>query len=111
MNLNLDEDIIDEIGEYIGFEMWNNRDKTKEYDFPSAREDHICLPGEKFVYGKIIYFKETPLLVFKYKGFYHGVKSLYILNLITIKPTKKSKIQKLLSTELCEKIQMIDIKK
>jgi DNA phosphorothioation-dependent restriction protein DptG len=55
----LNEELIDKIGEYIGFEMWNNRDKTKEYT----------------------------------------------LNLITMKPTKNSNIQKCLSTELCEKIK------
>ena len=34
----LDEDLIDEIGEYLGFVMWNKRDETKEYDFPGERE-------------------------------------------------------------------------
>ena len=101
----LDEDLIDEIGEYIGFDMWNKRDKSKKYDFPGARDDN-CLAGDKFVHGNIIIFNETPLLVYKHRGFFHGVKSLYTLNLITIRPTKNSYIKHLLSPELCEKIKI-----
>jgi hypothetical protein len=40
-------------------------------------------------------------------GWFHGSKSLYTLNLSTLKPTKNSKIQKLLSRELIEKIKYI----
>jgi len=100
----LDNELMDEIGYYLGFDMWNNRDKTKEYDFPSAREN--CLAGDAFVEGKTIVYHQTPLLVYKSAKCFHGFKSLYTLNLLTIKPTKTSNIQKVLSPELVEKIKI-----
>jgi len=101
----LDKDLIDEIGEYLGFIMWNKRDETKQYDFPNAREEN-CIPGDVFVEGNIIIYKNIPLLVYQNKGCFHRYKSLYTLNLLTIKPTKYSKIQKLLSPELFENIKI-----
>ena len=100
----LDNELIDEIGQYLGFSMWNKRDETKEYDFPNAREN--CLAGDAFVEGKTIVYNQTPLLVYKSAGCFHGFKSLYTLNLLTIKPTKTSKNQKVLSPELVEKIKI-----
>jgi hypothetical protein len=100
----LSEDLIDEIGEYLGFEMWNKRDKSKEYDFPNAREEN-CSPGDVFVEGNIIIYNNTRLLVYKSKNCFNSFNSLYTLNLSTIKPTKKSKNQQLLSIELIEKIK------
>ena len=100
----LDKNLIDEIGEYLGFEMWSKMDETKEYDFPNAREAN-CLPGDEFVEGNIIIYNKTPLLVYKNKGCFHTFNSLYTLNLSTIKPTKNSKNQKLLSSALIEKIK------
>ena len=79
-NNMLDKDLIDEIGEYLGFVMWNKRDETKQYDFPNAREEEICIPGDKFVEGNIIIYNNTPLLVYKNKGCFHGFKTLYTLN-------------------------------
>ena len=106
MHINmLDEDLIDDIGEYLGFVMWNQRDETKEYDFPGEREEN-CLRGDNFVEGNIIIYNKTPLLVYKNKGGFHTFKSLYTLNLLTIKPTKNSEIKKLLSPELIEKIKI-----
>jgi hypothetical protein len=99
-----DEELIDEIGQYIGFTMWNNRDKSKEYDFPGSREEH-CSHGDKYIEGNIIIFKSTPLLVYKNKNCFHGFKTLYTLNLLTIKPTKNSHIKTILSQELVEKIK------
>jgi len=101
----LDNDLIDEVGEYLGFAMWNKRDKTKEYDFPNSREGN-CFPGDEFAEGNIIIYNNIPLLVYKNKGCFHTFKSLYTLNLSTIKPTKQSKIQKLLSPNLIEKIKI-----
>ena len=101
----LDNNLIDEVGEYLGFAMWNKRDKTKEYDFPGSREGN-CLPGDEFAEGNIIIYNNIPLLVYKNKGCFHTFKSLYTLNLSTIKPTKQSKIQKLLSPNLIEKIKI-----
>lgn len=104
--LKLDENLIDEIGEYLGLEMWNKRDKTKEYDFQGAREEK-CLPGDGFVEGNIIKYNGIRLLVYQNMGCSHGSKSLYTLNLSTLNPTKNSKIQKLLSRQLFEKIKYI----
>jgi len=101
----LDKDLIDEIGEYLGFVMWNKRDKTTQYDFPNSREEN-CIPGDQFVEGNIIIYNKIPLLVYKHKGCFHTFKSLYTLNLSTLKPTKNSKIQKLLSHELLENIKI-----
>ena len=60
----LDNNLIDEVGEYLGFAMWNKRDKTKEYDFPGSREGN-CLPGDEFAEGNIIIYNNIPLLVYK----------------------------------------------
>lgn len=101
----LGEELIDEIGEYLGFVMWNKRDKSKEYDFSNAREEK-CLFGDIFVDGNIIIYNHTPLLVYKNKNCFHNFKSLYTLNLSTIKPTKNSKTQTIISQELVEKIKI-----
>ena len=60
----LGEELIDEIGEYLGFVMWNKRDKGKVYDLLNAREEN-CFPGDAFIEGNIIIFNNTPLLVIK----------------------------------------------
>lgn len=88
--------LIDEIGEYVGFKMWSKRDDSKEYDFPNQRGDN-CLAGDDFLEGNVIVFNRVPLLVFKHAGCVHGFKSVYILNLITVKPTAQSRIKKVLS--------------
>lgn len=75
--------MIDEIGESLGFEMWNKRDKTKEYDLAGAREDD-CLAGDNFVEG----------IESNNRGYMNNShQSLYTLNLKTLKPTQNSKKQ------------------
>ena len=103
----LDKDLIDEIGEYLGFEMWNKRDISKEYDFQNERSDDniTYYMGDKYITGNIIYNK-IPLLVYKNAGCFHSFKSLYTLNLLTLKPTKNSLNKTLLSKELIEKIKI-----
>jgi len=101
----LGEELIDEIGKYLGFVMWNKRDKSKEYDFPNAKEEN-SLSGDIFVEGNIIIYNNTPLLVYKKKNGFHNFNSLYTLNLFTIKPTKNSKTQTIISQELVEKIKI-----
>jgi hypothetical protein len=44
----LPPELIDEIGEYVGFKMWSKRDDSKEYDFPNQRGDN-CLAGDEFL--------------------------------------------------------------
>ena len=103
----LGNDLIDSVGEYLGFEMWSKRDTSKEYDFPGARDGNEY--ADNFVEGNIIGYKNQILLVYKLVGHYHGAPSLYTLNLSTIKPTKNSRCQKQLSLELVEKIKAVMI--
>ena len=101
MSFCFDVGLIDEIGEYLGFDMWNKRDKTKEYCTPGHRDgtEH----EDNYVEGNVIEYMNMNLLVFQYRQlFYQPV--LYTLNLKTNKPTKNSKLQKQLSCELIEKI-------
>lgn len=101
-----DEELIDEIGQFLGFDMWNFRDKSKKYVLPGNRsdEDFDCLLADDYVEGKVITYKNIPLLLFQYKG-YNSIQSLYTLNLFTLKPTKASDCQTLLSKELIDKIK------
>lgn len=102
MNI-LPQIIIGEIGKSLGFKMWSERDLTKEYSFPGGRgnEDH----GDDFIDGRIIEHNGIYLLVFKNKGLYHCMESLYTLNLTTFNPTKNSQIKTMLSDELKTKIK------
>jgi hypothetical protein len=100
----LPPELIDEIGEYVGFKMWSKRDDSKEYDFPGSREDNR-LAGDEFLEGHDIVFNRVPLLVFKHAGCFHRAKSVYTLNLITVKPTAQSRIKKVLSPALIGKIK------
>ena len=77
----------------------------KQRNMTSQTQEKITFAGDAFVEGKIVY-NQTPLLVYKSAGCFHGFKSLYTLNLLTIKPTKTSKNQKMLSSELVEKIKI-----
>lgn len=109
MSIKLIEELIDEIGEYLGFEMWNKRDKTKEYDFPGSREAD-ALPGDYFVSGNLVQWYNRPtLLVYQYEACrydpFFDRSSLYTLNLSTMKPTKNSSNQTPLSQELIEKLK------
>ena len=98
-------ELIDEIGEYLGFKMWSKRDESKEYDFPNQRGDINCLAGDEYLVGNVIVYNRVPLLVFKNAGCFHGFKSVYTLNLITVKPTAQSRIKKVLSPALIGKIK------
>ena len=101
----LSETLINEIGEFLGYEMWNKRDTTKEYDFGGCREAD-AESGDHFMVGGVIHTKYQTLLCFN--TFYNLIihqKVLYTLNLKTFKPTKNSPSQKLISPELIEKIK------
>lgn len=102
---SIDNDLINEIGEYLDFKMWSKRDLSKEYDFPGCREDN-CFPGDHFMEASIIIYNNIPLLIYKNAGCFHACKSLYTLNMITLKPTKTSPIKKILTHELIEKIKI-----
>jgi hypothetical protein len=102
----MDQELIDDIGLYLGFKMWSTRDKSIEYDFPCARDDDPTTPGgEMFIEGKTIKYKELHLLIYKHMHSYHGHQSLYTLNLKTLRPTKNSKIATELSDELKDRIK------
>lgn len=106
VNNVLGQQLMDEIGRYLGFEMWNDRDTSKFYDFLGARGDDSCFLGDHFVKGDVIVYNNTKLLVYKNVGCFHGAKTLYTLNLTTLKPRKNSKIQTLLPQKLIEKIKL-----
>lgn len=96
-------ELICEIGEYLGFPMWEKRDKSKTYSFPGNRDgedEH----GDDYFEGSVIPYNGIRLLVFKNVGCY-GINSQYTLNLSTLRPTRNSPIQKELSNELKQKIR------
>jgi hypothetical protein len=91
-----DQEIIDEIGEYLGFRMWNKRKSYTHLDLS------IYKPRD-FIDGHVITFQNIPLLVFQSKDSY--CSSDYTLNLFTMKPTKASYNQTLLPKEITDKIK------
>lgn len=98
----LTNELIDEIGEYIGFNMWRKRDLTKSYSFPGERDGEDDY-ADNYIDGNILEYKGIFLLVYNVVGYY-GMKALYTLNLKTLKPTTNSDIKTLLSNELKNKI-------
>jgi hypothetical protein len=102
---DLGEDLIDEIGEYVGLSMWSKRDRTRTYSYPGCRDgedEH----ADDYVNGEVINFNGIYLLLFKPEGGYGGYDSEYTLNLSTLRPTKNSHIKKELSLELKAKINL-----
>ena len=104
----LDQNLINEIGEYLGFKMWSKRDMSKEYDYPGAREGNEH--ADNYVNGNIIDYEKLQLLVYTCEGGYY-YPSLYTLNMSTLKPTKNSPKQTQLSSTLIEKIKSVTMKK
>ena len=98
MSFSLEEEIAD----YIGFKLWKNRDKNKQYDYYGCKEGNEMAED----YFKMTFFitNHCKLLCFKSEDKMSQYKDYYILNLRTLKPTKKSYIQKELSDELKLKI-------
>jgi len=97
------DDLINEIGEHLGFKMWNKRDKTLTYEYAGNRDGDGELADDYFV-GSVIQYNNLPLLVFQRKGIF-AYQSEYTLNLITLRPTKASENQTLLPRELINKIK------
>lgn len=88
----------DEIADYIGFKLWKNRDKNKVYDYYGFKEgNEMAEDYFNMSFVNTTYFK---LLCFKSEDRLSPYKDYYIINLKTLKPTKKSIIQKELSDEL-----------
>jgi hypothetical protein len=100
------ECILDEIGEYIGLSMWNNRDPNKTYSYPGARDDEDDY-ADHYFNGVISEFKGTYYLSYirEHIGYQSGQKSVYTINLKTMKPTIKSPNKKELTEELKNKLQ------
>lgn len=98
-----DEELIDEIGEYLGFMMWHKRDKTKTYEYAGNRDGDGLIADNYFV-GSVLTYNNLPLLVFQRKGIF-AYQSEYTFNLKTMRPTKASELQLPLSKELINKIK------
>jgi hypothetical protein len=99
----LPDELIDEIGEYLGFHMRNKHTVIRMNGLTGCREDNTIIT-DFFVKGNIVYFNnKVPLLVFQNQSF--NKKSLFTLNLLTLKCTYNSPTQKLLSPELVDKIK------
>lgn len=95
-------DVMDEIGEYLGFQMWNLRHLYDDYVIHDKEEWHF--------YGcDVLEFRGgPPLLVYNYRNPYGlggPCSSDYTFNLKTMKPTKNSPKQTLLPDELIDKIK------
>lgn len=90
---DIEEEIINEIGNYLGFNM-DSEKAVNRYDF--------------VITTKVVYNK-TPLLIYKYNGCFHGFKALYVLNMTTLKPTKNSYIKKQLPKEVLAKLKPVRI--
>ena len=69
------------------------------------KEATTALQGMNFYKGIVVVYNRVPLLVFKHAGCFHGFKSVYTLNLITVKPTAQSRIKKVLPPALIGKIK------
>ncbi len=102
----VDDETIDEIGQAMGFKMWNLRDKSKKYILPGNRDEHDddCLLADDYVEGHVIVFNKFPLVIFQYLDHFPN-KSLYTLNLITLRPTKASELQTQIPKEIINKIK------
>ncbi len=89
---------------YLGFEMWNKRDKTKKYHYPGSRDDGV--DGSLLVRGYIEIYKGTPILMYKYFWQYH-CKPLYTFNLNTLKPSINSQNKTILPKKITSKIKLL----
>lgn len=107
METLLPEDLIADIGEYIGFKMWSRRDTSIEYSYPGVRGDE---PGraDDFHNGGVICMYNLYLLTFSREIYrYTGSRGIasYTLNLNTLAPTRNSRIQTPISEGLKARIR------
>jgi len=93
------------IGRNAGLQMWDYRDLSKTYSYPGARDDED-LHADDYYNGVISEWNGLPLLNFLPQtggpctGL--GYKSVYTINLATLRPTASSPNQTLL-TDLIKK--------
>ena len=115
INTYLPENIINEIGKLTGYNMWNNRDKTKKYYQLNSEYSYNFYengpPNKNWIFSKtdfihtekynvssyidwkILDVNNQLLLQFKIVGDYNRYIGIYTINLKTLQPTKNSKIQ------------------
>ncbi len=98
-------DLLDEIGEYLGFTMWNKRDLSKKYAYRGFKDDEEAI--DDYIEADVIFYKDFPLLIYQYNAYRKtSDHTLYIFNLKTFKPTKNSPIKKELSPDLLDKLKL-----
>jgi hypothetical protein len=107
-NNPLSETLTNEIGSFLNFNLWINRDKTKDYIYKIPYIDELNKKNPNYMEDYVIV---------KYMNFYRENRSIdlliftpnvkenyYSLNLKTLNPTKNSPIQTNLSIKLKKKI-------
>jgi hypothetical protein len=105
MKIMQNQELMNEIGEFVGLQMWNKRDMSKSYEYIGNRDASDEL-ADNYVVSKVIIYQQIPLLVFETKSYFSS-QSLYTLNLLTMRPTKNSYYQHKLSKELIDKIKQV----
>jgi len=97
--------MFNKIGEYLGYQMWDNRNKNLQYGVYGCKSETDDDVENNYVERRKVTFKYQNLIIYNYKGEIQC--PLYILNLKTFKPTKNSINQTLLSNEILTTLQSI----
>lgn len=103
------EEIFNEIGKETGIPMWNSlseteRKKIENSDRDAAATDYYdCVPT---LWNGIKLLNFIPHDQYR-SGYTRGMQAQYTLNLNTLNPTKNSPIQKKISKDLCNKLELI----
>jgi hypothetical protein len=101
----IDGSIVSEIGQYLGFMMWDRltKEERKEVYTNDREDDYIC--------GNVIDYKGIPMLIFRRQDRGHtigyGRTTECTINLCTLKPTKNSSIQKSIPAHIVKKMQLM----
>jgi hypothetical protein len=97
--------IFDKIGSFLGFNMWNNRNKNLQYGIHGCLSESDDDKEENYIDWEIKTFKNQNLIIYKRRdSFYQPAE--YVLNFKTYKPTKNSNIKTLLTNELIDELKL-----
>ena len=104
------EEIYIAIGKELNIPMWNGLSEKEQNKILNEQNESAtlnyfqCVPTS---FNGIRLFNFLPSNPHHIPCYTHGLRSAYTLNLNTLKPTKNSRSQKLLSDELCRKIKLV----